>query len=32
MLIYPKNKKSDQKDAPVWKEDNVLRLRGLADA
>ena len=32
MLIYPKNKKSDQKDAPVWKEDNFLRLRGLADA
>ena len=32
MLIYPKNKKSDQKDSPVWKEDNFLRLRGLADA
>lgn len=32
MLIYPKNKKSDQKDAPVWKEDSFLRLRGLADA
>ena len=32
MLIYPKNKKSDQKDDPVWKEDSFLRLRGLADA
>lgn len=32
MLIYPKKKKSDQKDAPVWKEDNFLRLRGLVDA
>lgn len=32
MLIYPKNKKSDQKDALVWKEDSFLRLRGLADA
>ena len=31
MLIYPK-KKSDQKDAPVWKEDSFLRLRGLVDA
>ncbi len=31
MLIYPK-KKSDQKDAPVWKEDSFLRLRGLADS
>ena len=32
MLIYLKNKKSDQKDDPVWKEDSFLRLRGLADA
>jgi len=32
MLIYPKKKKSDQKDAPVWKEDSFLRLRGLADS
>lgn len=32
MLIYPKNKKGDQKDGPVWKEDSFLRLRGLADA
>ena len=32
MLIYPKKKKSDQKDAPVWKEDSFLRLRGLVDA
>ncbi len=32
MLIYPKNKKSDQKDDPVWKEDSFLRLRGFADA
>lgn len=32
MLIYPKTKKGVQKDAPVWKEDNFLRLRGLADA
>lgn len=32
MLIYPKNKKRDQKDDPVWKEDSFLRLRGLADA
>ena len=31
MLIYPKNKKSDQKDDPVWKEDSFLRLRGIAD-
>lgn len=32
MLIYPKTKKGVQKDSPVWKEDNFLRLRGLADA
>lgn len=32
MLIYPKTKKDVQKDSPVWKEDNFLRLRGLADA
>lgn len=32
MLIYPKNKKGDQKDGPVWKEDSFLRLRGLADS
>ena len=32
MLIYPKNKKGDQKDSLVWKEDNFLRLRGLADS
>ena len=31
MLIYPKTKKGVQKDSPVWKEDNFLRLRGLAD-
>ena len=29
MLIYPKNKKGDQKDSLVWKEDNFLRLRVL---
>ena len=35
MLIKPKNpnkNKRDQKDAPVWKEDSFLRLRGLADS
>ena len=32
MLIYPKTKEGVQKDSPVWKEDNFLRLRGLADA
>lgn len=32
MLIYPKNKKGEQKDLPIWTEDKFLRLRGFFDA
>lgn len=28
----PENPEGAQKDSPVWKEDNFLRLRGLMDA